>query len=237
VSLLGRGDDLAHAAAGVDVLILAVPDAAIAAVARSIEPSGPTLVLHLSGSVDLEALRPHGRRAGMHPLVPLPDAERGAALLRGAWFAIEGDDGVCDVTDALEGRVVRIASADRARYHLAAVVASNHLVALMGHVERLAADVGMPLDAFVDLARASLDNVAALGPARALTGPVARGDWDTIRRHLDVLDTVDRPAYLALAAEAARLSGVELPSDVLSKQTGPPSGPVRSRAEGVPAWS
>jgi predicted short-subunit dehydrogenase-like oxidoreductase (DUF2520 family) len=88
-------------------------------------------------------------------------------------------------------------------------VASNHLVALLGQVERLAADAGVPFDAFLPLVRATLDNVDELGPARALTGPVARGDRGTIARHLDALDEDEVDAYLALAREAARLAGVE----------------------------
>lgn len=213
-SLCGRGDDLAAAARHTDVLVLAVPDDAIAEVARLIEPHGPTLVVHLSGAIDLEALRPHGRRAGLHPLTSLPDAERGAAALRGGWFGVEGDDGVLDVVAALQGRPVWIKSGDRARYHAAAVIASNHLVALMGQVERLAAGLDVPAEAFLALAGGSLDNVAQLGSARALTGPVSRGDWDTVRRHLAAIPMTERPPYLALAAEAARLAGVWLPDDL-----------------------
>jgi predicted short-subunit dehydrogenase-like oxidoreductase (DUF2520 family) len=78
-------------------------------------------------------------------------------------------------------------------------------VALMGQVERVAASIGAPLDAYLDLARGSLADVADLGPAAALTGPVRRGDSATVARHLAALPAEERAAYEAMAAEAARL--------------------------------
>jgi predicted short-subunit dehydrogenase-like oxidoreductase (DUF2520 family) len=233
VSVPGRGDDLASAASDTDALILAVPDAAIASVARSIEPWAPTLVVHLSGAVGLEALRPHGRRAGMHPLVALPSRDIGASRLVGAWFGVEGDEGVFDLVAALNGQVLRLGPGDRATYHAAAAIASNHLVALLGQVERLAANAGLPIGAFLDLARGTLDNVEGLGAAAALTGPVARRDWETVARHLDALPATERATYLALAAEAARLAGTGLPADLLGEPSGPQGGPFGSRTAEV----
>ncbi len=142
----------------------------------------------------------------MHPLVALPDPDTGAARLRGAWFAIAGDPVTGEIVAALDGRPVAVADADRAAYHAAAVMASNHLVALLGQVERVAQGVGVPLDAYLDLARGSLDDVAATGPAAALTGPVSRGDWATVSRHLGALPDVERPAYALLADAARRLA-------------------------------
>jgi predicted short-subunit dehydrogenase-like oxidoreductase (DUF2520 family) len=86
-------------------------------------------------------------------------------------------------------------------------VASNHLVALLGQLARLAAVVGAPLEAFEPLARASLANAFALGPSAALTGPVARGDVETVQRHLAALPADEQRAYRALADEARRMSG------------------------------
>lgn len=205
--LLGRGDDLRRAAVDVDLLVLAPPDAAVGEVAAAVEPRADVVVAHLSGSLGLAPLARHPRRAVLHPLVALPDPERGADRLVGAWFglATEGDPLVEAVVEELHGRVVRVAEGDWARYHAAAVIASNHLVALMGQVERVAATVGAPLTAFFDLARGALDDVAALGPAAALTGPVRRGDTATVQRHLDALPEPERAAYRALAEEAARL--------------------------------
>ncbi|HEY9557422.1 MAG TPA: DUF2520 domain-containing protein, partial [Acidimicrobiales bacterium] len=110
-----------------------------------------------------------------------------------------------ELVTALDGRAVRVAEDEWARYHATAVIASNHLVALLGQVERMAASVGAPLEAYLALSRGTLANVAALGPADALTGPVKRGDTATIERHLAALPADERRAYEALAAEAAKL--------------------------------
>jgi len=202
---LGRGDDIRGAASGIDLLVLATPDGAIAEVAAAVEPDPATVVAHLAGSLGLDVLAPHARRAAVHPLVAMPDPGTGARRLRGAWFAVAGDPLAREVVEALGGRWFAVADDDRAAYHAAACIASNHLVALLGQVERVAAGAGVPLEAYLDLARATLDNVAALGPAAALTGPAARGDTATIERHLAALGPDERPAYEAMAALALRL--------------------------------
>jgi predicted short-subunit dehydrogenase-like oxidoreductase (DUF2520 family) len=86
-------------------------------------------------------------------------------------------------------------------------VASNHLVALLGQVERLAAASGVPFEAFAPLVRSSVANAFGVGPARALTGPVSRGDLATVEQHLDTLDPGERDTYRTLAREVARLTG------------------------------
>ncbi|MEY2568666.1 MAG: pantoate--beta-alanine ligase [Actinomycetota bacterium] len=202
--LVGRGDDLTGAAEGVDLLVIATPDGAVAEVAAAVRPVASTVVAHLAGSLGLDVLAPHGRRASVHPLVSLA-GDGAAARLRGAWFAVAGDPVARDVVAALEGHAVEVPDDQRVAYHAAACVASNHLVALLGQAERIAASAGVPLEAYLDLVRGTVENVAALGPAAALTGPVARGDWATVDRHLAALDPSERPTYEAMASEAARL--------------------------------
>ncbi|MCU1353810.1 MAG: hypothetical protein JWM05_3019 [Acidimicrobiales bacterium] len=223
VGLLGRDDDPSDAAVGVDLLVIATPDGAIAEVAARVGPVESTVVAHLAGSLGLDALVPHPRRAALHPLVALPDAEVGAGRLAdGAWFAVAGDPLVHEAVDALGGRWFEVRDADRAAYHAAACIASNHLVALLGQVERITAGIGVPLEAVLDLVSGTLDNVARLGPAGALTGPVARGDWATVARHLDALDPAERPAYLALAEAARRLVDDQgLPAHLVSRAPDP----------------
>lgn len=204
--MFGRSDDLASAGAGAEVVVIATPDDAVAAVARAL-PRTDAVVIHLAGALGLTTLAGHRRIGALHPLVSLPDAATGARRLRGAWFATAGDPAVERIAAALDGRSFPIADEDRAMYHAAAVVASNHLVALLGQAERLAALAGVPFDAMLDLAEGSLANVRSLGPAAALTGPAARGDEDTIRRHLAALGDDDAASYEALAAEARRLAG------------------------------
>ncbi len=200
--VLGRADDVRPAARGVDLLVIATPDGAVAGVAGQVEPDGGCVVAHLSGSLALDVLAPHPRRASLHPLraVPTPDTS-----LRGAWFAVAGDPLASRAVADLGGRAVSVADPDRARYHAAAVIASNHLVALLGQVERVAAGAGVPLGAFFELVRGTVDNVERLGPAAALTGPVARGDWATVEAHLDALAPEERGAYGAMVTLAERL--------------------------------
>jgi predicted short-subunit dehydrogenase-like oxidoreductase (DUF2520 family) len=205
VDVLGRGDEVAGAAAGVDLVVIATPDHAIEAVAGAIHQEPQTVIAHLAGSRGLEALAPHARRAALHPLMTLADEHTGAARLRGAWFAVAGDPLILDVVSALDGSAFTVTDEHRALYHAAACVAANHLVALLAQVERLAAAAGVPFSPFFDLARAAVDNVEHLGARAALTGPAARGDRETIDRHLAAMDAAERPAYEAMVAQARRL--------------------------------
>lgn len=202
----GRDDDPAAAGDGVDVVLICTPDAAIASVAAAIEPT-EAVVAHVAGSLGLDVLAPHRRRAAVHPLMSLPDADVGAERLRrGGWFAVAGDGIAREIVDSLDGRALEVADADRAVYHAAACVASNHIVALLGQVERLAGAIGVPAEAYLALTRASVDNVERLGATAALTGPAARGDDATIARHLEALPTAERALYRALVDEARRLA-------------------------------
>jgi predicted short-subunit dehydrogenase-like oxidoreductase (DUF2520 family) len=205
--LLGRADDVTEAASGIDLLVLAVPDDAVEDVARAVAPVSSTVVAHLSGALGLDVLVPHERRASVHPLVALPNAELGAERLRGgAWFAIAGDTIAADVVATLGGRALEVDDEHRAAYHAAAVIASNHLVALLAQVERIGATANVPLDAYLSLVRATVDNVEALGPADALTGPAARGDEATIARHLAALPEDERALYEVLAEACRKLA-------------------------------
>ena len=208
VDLVGRDRPVLDAAVGVDVVVLAVPDDAIATVAAAIRPVPDTVVLHLSGSRGLDVLAPHPRVGSLHPLASLPDPVNGARrLLSGCTFAVAGDPAASRLVEALGGRAVVVADADRVRYHAAAAVASNHLVALTAQVERLALSAGVPADLYWPMMRDTLDNVARLGSKAALTGPASRGDVGTVRAHLDALPAGEHDLYLALAAEAARVGG------------------------------
>jgi predicted short-subunit dehydrogenase-like oxidoreductase (DUF2520 family) len=203
--VVGRDGDVVGAAGGVDLLVIATPDRTVASVAASVEAVPTTVVAHLSGSLGLDVLDGHPRRASVHPLMALPDPAVGEQRLRaGGWFAVDGDPLAAEVVESLGGRSFGVA--DRVTYHAAACIASNHLVALMGQVERVAAAAGVPLEAYLELARGSLDDVAGLGPRGAITGPAARGDEETLARHRAALDPSERAAYDAMAALAARLA-------------------------------
>lgn len=202
----GRGDAVADAAQDVDLVLICTPDDAIATVAGDIEP-GDAVVAHVAGSHGLDVLDPHPRRAAVHPLISLPNAEVGSTRLRNrGWFAVAGDPLAERLVQALGGQSFAVADEDRAMYHAAACVAANHVVALMGQVERLARSLGVPREAYVELTRVSVENVATLGAAAALTGPAARGDDATIALHLDHLPADERASYDVMVREARRLA-------------------------------
>lgn len=215
--VLGPGDNPTAAAQRVAVVIVAVPDDAIADVAQAVQPAEAALV-HLSGAKTLDVLRPHERRASVHPLVSLPDPDIGARRLRaGATFAVAGDPVARRIVDTLGGTAIEVPEERRAIYHAAATVAANHLVALCAQVERLAAEAGVPASAYWDLMARTLDNVRDTGAERALTGPAARGDLATLADHLDGLDPGEHRLYLELADAAARLAGRPAPSGQLRR--------------------
>ena len=192
-------------------VLLCVPDSAVADVAASIEGSAQRTVAHCSGSLGLDVLDPAPLRSSVHPLASLPDAATGARRLAGAWFAVAGEPLGEEIALALGGTPVVVEDSRRAAYHAAAAIASNHLVALVGQVARVAAEAGVPLEAYGRLMADTLEGSMERGPTDALTGPVARGDWDTVRRHLEAIDPSERDAYVALAQQAARLAGREMP--------------------------
>jgi predicted short-subunit dehydrogenase-like oxidoreductase (DUF2520 family) len=218
---------VADAGRDADLVIVATPDSAIAETAALLAPGlrPGSLVVHLSGACPLEELdklhraRPDVEIGALHPLQSLPSVELGSARLAGSWCAVDGPDTVERLAVTLGMRPFRVAPGDRAEYHAAATIASNHLVAVLGQAARVARDAGVPVEALWPLARATLDNVAAVGAEDALTGPVARGDAETLARHLDALPAEERSVYRALAREALRLSGRDDPRvrDVLGE--------------------
>ena len=218
---VGRGFDMTQATDDVDIVIVAVSDDAIGSVASQITSSPETVILHLSGSLGLEVLGSHPRVGALHPLVPLPTVELGAErLCSGITFAVAGDPVAAALAGSLGGRVVVVADEDRPKYHAAACIAANHVVALLGQVERVAESAGLSLEAFLDLTRAAVEDVARLGPRSALTGPAARGDWSTLERHLGALDVAEHAGYnagvglaLELTAGGSSAAEFEEPAD------------------------
>jgi pantoate--beta-alanine ligase len=174
---LGRGAD----GKGADVVLLCVPDAEIARAAAHIDP-GP-LVGHCSGATGLAVLAPH-EGFSLHPLMTVTAQ---GAVFAGAGAAIAGSTPralalAAELADALRMHPVEIAERDRPAYHAAASIASNFLVTLEAAAERIGAHVGIERELLVPLVRATVENWASLGPERALTGPVARGDEATVAR-------------------------------------------------------
>lgn len=201
--------DVPAAVAGADVVVIATPDAAIESAAALVAPAvrPDALVIHLSGARGLDALGAIGARKGaLHPLQSLPSAEVGVTRLAGAYAAVAGDPEVVELARAMGLQPFRVADEERAAYHAAACILSNHVVALMAQA---AACTDVPLEVFLPLVRASVENVASLGPQGALTGPAARGDAATVACHLAAIPVQEHELYRAAARRAARLAGTE----------------------------
>jgi len=211
VAPIRRGESVANAAEGVDLVLIATPDGAIAEIANSITPVPTTVIAHLSGAVGLDVLAAHPLHAAIHPLTSMPTAEIGAQRLsRGAWFALaanadEAMNRVAAIVSALGGQSFVVDDNHRAAYHAAAAIASNHVVALLASAERVAATADVPLEAYLELVRATIDNIEDLGVRDALTGPVARGDWATVARHREAVDPSELALYDALVEAAQRV--------------------------------
>jgi predicted short-subunit dehydrogenase-like oxidoreductase (DUF2520 family) len=183
---VGRGERPAG-----ELVVLCVPDGEIPAAAAAVAGVAP-LVGHTSGATPLGALDPAGAAAfGLHPLQTFPAPVLHGALARfaGIGCAVAGSNGAAldvatELARSLGMRPFAIDDSGRAAYHAAASVASNFVVSIEAAAERIAAGAGLnPAEArelLAPLVRTTVEGWAALGPERALTGPVARGDRATV---------------------------------------------------------
>ena len=219
---VGPGDEPPPWIAQLTVIILAVPDDAIRPLAGVLADAGTIgsqqVVLHLSGVHGQEALGPLvGSRAALgslHPLQTISDPERAAERLKGAWAAVEGMPRAVEAAERLAQdvslRPFRIASQAKAMYHAGAVFASNYFVVVEAVAQRLLRHAGLTdaeaWQALRPLVEGTLENLARLGPSGALTGPVARGDEATVRRHVEALTQDDAALYRVLGRAALELA-------------------------------
>jgi predicted short-subunit dehydrogenase-like oxidoreductase (DUF2520 family) len=173
---IGRGLDIR----GADLVLLCIPDRAIAEVAAAVEP-GPWIA-HTSGAATLGELDPHERRFSIHPLQTFTLA-RGPEQLDGAWAAVSGESDEAlaagfALAELLGLRPFELDDRERAVYHAGAAIASNYLVTIHWAAAELLRAAGAPPEALVPLMRRTIEN------GFELTGPIARGDWETVQRHL-----------------------------------------------------
>jgi predicted short-subunit dehydrogenase-like oxidoreductase (DUF2520 family) len=186
-----------------DLVLLCVPDAAIAAAAREIAP-GPW-VAHVSGATPLAALDPHERRFSVHPLQTFTRA-RGPEQLDGAWAAVtadteDGREAGLSLARTLGLRPFELADGARPLYHAGAAIASNYLVTLHEVAAELFRAAGAPEEALVPLMTRTIEN------GFELTGPIERGDWETVENHRRAIRAAKpdlEPLYDMLAQATAR---------------------------------
>jgi predicted short-subunit dehydrogenase-like oxidoreductase (DUF2520 family) len=203
---VSAGTDNAAAAAGADIVLLTTNDDAIARVCSEVATAGAftpgQLVVHMSGTLPLSILGPAasaGARIGCaHPLQSFATHEQAARDIAGSVFGVTSGPNAAEeleaIVNALDGHSVTVPEDKKTLYHVAAAIASNYLVAVEDLAQQLLLEVGLDEPsagvALQPLAHVTLGNVAELGTANALTGPIVRGDIDTIRRHLKALETL-----------------------------------------------
>jgi predicted short-subunit dehydrogenase-like oxidoreductase (DUF2520 family) len=207
------------------VVLVTVRDAQIDDALRELleAPLAPdAVVLHASGSAEpamLEQVRARGHAAGtFHPLVPIADPLRAPLQLCGAWVGVDGDERAKstsrDLAAALGCRVLDIPPGQKARYHAAAVMVSNFPAVLLATADHVLAQTGIPADVVEQALRAlffaAIGNLRRQHGAVTLTGPIVRGDVDTIRRHLGAL--ADDPSALEVYRSLSR-ARVDLASE------------------------
>ena len=180
------------------LVLLCVPDRAIAQVARGVAP-GPW-VAHVSGATSLDALEPHARRFSMHPLQTFT-LDRGPEQLDGAYAAVSAETDSAREVGLWLARTLglepfALPDAKRAVYHAGAAIASNYLVTLRRAAGSLLEAAGAPPEALDPLMRRTIEN------GFELTGPIARGDWATVDAHISAIRAERpqlEPMYVTLA--------------------------------------
>ncbi len=199
----------------VEVVFLTTADDAIASLCAALRWRPGQIALHCSGASTvqaLEAARAQGALVGsIHPCQSFADVEQAIANLPGSTFAIEAEEPVrgllLEMARALHGDTVVLSSEDKVLYHAAAAIACNYFTTIV----KIAADLWTrfgktPADAvkaYLPLLRGTLANIEAVGYPRCLTGPIARGDVATVRRHLAALES-QAPEIAVLYRELGR---------------------------------
>jgi predicted short-subunit dehydrogenase-like oxidoreductase (DUF2520 family) len=207
--VLGNNQELADA---VDMVFITTADDFIPQVSSALKWRPGQTVVHCSGAStvqSLEAARRQGAGVGsIHPCQTFAGIEQAIANLPGSTFAIEAEEPVkatlTDMARALRGDIVYLTSEDKVLYHAAAAIACNYFTTIV----KLAADLWRnfgktPADAiraYMPLLRGTLANIETVGFPKCLTGPIARGDVATIRRHLAALEK-SAPELLPLYRE------------------------------------
>ena len=195
-----------------DLVFITTPDDVIAQVCHEVQWRGGQSVVHCSGahSVDiLEPARERGAAVGsFHPLQTFANVDQATQNLPGSTFALEAEEPLLStlkqLTILLHGTWVKLKPGDKVLYHAAAVFACNYVVTLVKLALDLWQDFGVsPKEAtraLLPLLQGTVNNISNIGLPGCLTGPVARGDLDTIERHLDALQAKD-PSFLTIYKE------------------------------------
>ena len=195
-----------------DMVFITTPDDAIASVAEQIHWRREQYVLHCSGALSLDVLEPAQRdgavTGSLHPLQSFAGIDQAVKNLPCSTFALEGREPLLSllkqIVSLLGGRAIVLKAGDKALYHAAAVFTSNYTVTLLRMAAKLWESFGISqaeaVPALLPLLRGTVDNIESTGLPACLTGPVARGDLDTIRKNLEAIST-SCPSLLSVYKE------------------------------------
>lgn len=205
---------------GTTAVFLSVPDETLPEMATALagqgDAPGGAAAFHLSGALGTDPLAPlhaRGYSVGtMHPLQTVAHPITGADLLPGSSFAVSGEREAMAaarrILSTLGSRALTVPVSQRPLYHAAGVFASNYVLAVIGAAARMLGRAGLgegeALEAILPLVRGALDNLEELGPDQALTGPLARGDLETVELHFRVLEGEEQALYAELGRELLR---------------------------------
>ncbi len=219
-----------------DIILIAVRDDAVAEVAARLIGTGLVgnrhVLLHCSGAMPAaEAFGAVADKVGgigsLHPLRAVVDARTAMRGWKGTVFGVEGDArgraAAAQLAKLVGGTPLTLESTAMARYHAAAAIASNYVVAVLdaavGLLREAGIDEAAAVAALVPLAQGALANVSERGLAQGLTGPIRRGDAGTVARHLDALapDAAMQELYRVLGRRAlglAHIAGAATPENL-----------------------
>jgi predicted short-subunit dehydrogenase-like oxidoreductase (DUF2520 family) len=198
-----------------ELIFITTPDDAITSVASQIEWHAGQSVVHCNGTDSTDILEPAknlGAKVGaFHPLQSLANVTQAAENIPGSTFAIEAEEPLLntlkDMATAVDGHWIELEASDKVAYHTAAVIASNYLVTLVKLATDLWQTFSIPphqaTHALLPLLRGTLSNIDTVGIPQCLTGPIARGDTGTIKKHIDTLQKV-APSMLSTYKELGR---------------------------------
>jgi len=228
VGIIGEGmplTDNKKAAADAETVILSVPDDSIKAVVRELSPLDldKKFIFHCSGILSSRILHPlkmsGAVTASLHPVQSFPKKSRNSSLFKHIYFGMEGDDKALrwakTMVSKLGGRFFILEPGDKPLYHTACTIASNYVTVLMGLAESLMGKAGISeerrVEILLPLVKGTLDNIEQNSISRSLTGPVSRGDLETLTSHLKSLE--GHPSllriYKDLAGQALEIAGKE----------------------------
>jgi predicted short-subunit dehydrogenase-like oxidoreductase (DUF2520 family) len=205
----------------VDTVFITTPDSAIGTVVSEIDWQPGKSVVHCSGADSTEVLQP-AKRSGtltgaFHPLQTFASVKQAVENIPGSTFAIEAEEPLLTelkkMATALEGRYIQLEASDKVAYHAAAVMACNYLVTLIKQATDLWKTFDIPTqqatEALLPLIKGTIHNIESVGIPDCLTGPIARGDTGTVRKHIEALQRSAPdvlPTYLELGRQTVPIA-------------------------------